>query len=232
MQDKEQNVLYRTIEKSISHRNMDIILSLKNLPLVFTVSDASSILTPYYRAPLKALSALEKRGVLMRLRRNQYAFSQDFDPLLAANLIHSPSYVSFETALSFYGLIPERTHGVLSVVEGRPKTISTAVGDFEYMSQSRTLFALGMNLRIESGKSLAIASPEKALLDTLARANLKTEAITPAQILDYIIEGLRIEREDIAKLSVKKMRVMAPLYRNRAPAKLVAALNEKDTFHE
>jgi hypothetical protein len=211
---------------------MEISCILKNLPQVFLASDAASLLAPHYKAPLKALAALEKRGVLVRLRRNQYTFSQEFDPMLAANLIYSPSYVSFETALAFYGLIPERTEIVLSVVDGRPQTIHTSVGDFEYISQSRTLFALGMNLRIEKGNSLAIASPEKALLDTLARANLKTATCSPAQILDYVVRGLRIERGDIAKLSLKKMRAMAPLYRNLAPRKLVIALAQKETAHE
>ncbi len=89
-----------------------------------------------------------------------------------------------------------------------------------------------MNLRIENGNSLAIASPEKALLDTLARANLKTATCSPAQILDYVVRGLRIERSDIAKLSLKKMRAMAPLYRNLAPRKLVIALAQKETAHE
>jgi hypothetical protein len=211
---------------------MDIISELRILPPVFSAEDAKSILAIYYKAPLKALSALEGRGLLMRLRRNQYAFVHDFDPLQAANLVHSPSYVSFETALSFYGLIPERTEVVLSVVDGRPQTAHTPAGDFEYISQSRNLFALGMDLRINNGNSLAIASPEKALLDTLARAKLKTVTSTPAQILEYVVEGLRVDRDDVAKLSLKRMRRMAPLYRNLAPRKLVNARAQKDGFHE
>jgi hypothetical protein len=209
---------------------MNFISNLKNLPEVFTVGDAVDILSQRYKAPLKALAFLEKQGIL--LRRNQYAFSQGFDPLIAANLIVTPSYVSFEAALSFYGLIPERTQVILSVVEGRPQIISTPAGNFEYVSQSRALFALGMNLLIDNGKSLAIASPEMALLGTLAKAKLRKETITPTQILNYLVDGLRIDSDDLAKLSVKKMRAMAPLYRNRAPSKLILALSKKEIHDE
>jgi hypothetical protein len=212
---------------------MNVIEYLQNLPYVFTAEDAAVILKAHYKAPLKALEALERRGILLRMKRGHYAIAHAFDPLRAANLIHSPSYISFETALSFYGLIPERTELILSVVDGRPMTIQTPVGNFSYISQSPKLFALGMDLHIIQQQTLPIANREKAVLDTLSRANLKTDSITPDKILEYVVESLRVEEADLKKLSIKKMKAMAPLYRNLAPRKLVASLvKKKESFYE
>jgi len=190
------------------------------------------VLRHHSHAPLKVLEALERRAVLVRLRRGRYAFARSFDPLLAANLVYSPSYVSFETALMVYGLIPERTELILSVVDGRPLEIQTPVGIYSYISQSRALFALGMDLQITPDRVLSIANREKAVLDTLARANLRTVSAHPAEILAYVIDGLRIEESALEKLSLRKLRRMAPLYRNLAPRKLVVALSERGKVHE
>jgi predicted transcriptional regulator of viral defense system len=204
-----------------------IIEYLESLPHVFSSEDAAAVLRQYYKAPLKALETLERRNVLVRLKRGHYAFAHSFDPMLAANLIYTPSYVSFETALAFYGLIPERTDLILSVVDGRPLDIHTPVGNFSYLSQSRALFALGLDLQIAPSRVLSIASREKALLDTLARANLRTVSSSPKDLLEYVVDGLRVDESDLKTLSLQKLRSMAPLYRNLAPRKLVAALSEK-----
>lgn len=214
-------------------RGSKVILDgLESLPQVFSSEDAVAMLRHHYQAPLKVLEALERRAVLVRLRRGRYAFASSFDPLLAANLVYSPSYISFETALMLYSLIPERTELILSVVDGRPLEIQTPVGNYSYISQSRALFALGMDLQITPNRVLAIANREKAVLDTLARANLKTVSAHPPEILAYVIDGLRIEESALEKLSLRKLRRMAPLYRNLAPRKLVAALSERGKAYE
>ena len=78
-----------------------VIEYLEKLPCVFTAEDAAAVLKTHYKAPLKALEAMERRGILLRMKRGRYAVAHSFDPLRAANLILSPSYISFETALSF-----------------------------------------------------------------------------------------------------------------------------------
>jgi len=194
----------------------NIIDKLRNLPHVFSTAEAVTILAQHYKAPLKALEGLEHRNTVVRIRRGQYALRAGFDPMLGANLIHAPSYVSYETALAFYGLIPERVELILSVVDGRPLDLKTTVGDFSYLSQSRRLFALGFDLLISPHGNIAIANREKAVLDTLARAKLRTISASPAEILEYAVDGLRMDEAELKKLSVAKLKAMAPLYRNLA----------------
>lgn len=214
------------MKKVIHVRLRDPTRALKSLlPPVFKVDDAIPILATQYKAPLKALHALERQGALWRLKRGTYAFAEGFDPLAAASVLYGPSYVSFETALSYYGMIPERVEAIISVVDGRPAQFSTTHGEFVYHSQSRPLFARGMGLEIKAGQQpVLIAIREKALLDTLALAKLPALQSTPEAILEYVIDGLRIDQDVLLKLSRKNLHLLAPLYRNHAPRKLDEAI--------
>jgi len=158
------------------------------------------------------------------LRRGLYAQRNHFDRYQAASLIYAPSYISFETALEYYGLIPERVETIMSVVDGRPKVFHTPLGLYEYVSQSRTLFAMGMGMQFVNDKPILIATKEKAILDTLMRVKLQAKTLRPKDIVDYLLNNLRIDIEDIQKLSKVKLSKMAPYYRNHAPRKLVAYL--------
>lgn len=195
-----------------------------NLPPEFDVESARFLLSEQYKAPLKILSALEKSGYLIRIKRGLYTFTQNLDRLALAGSLHGPSYVSFETALSFYGLIPERVEAVMSVVDGHPIKFETPVGQYLYISQSRKLFALGMGMVTRGERAFLIATKEKALLDTASRAQLKTKNLTNQEVLDFVIQGLRVESDSLKELSIEKMKGMAILYRNLAPRKLVAAI--------
>ena len=209
----------------IELKKQPIIRMLKDsLPPIFEVAEAKALLSPYYRAPLKLLAALEEDHAVIRLKRGTYAFVDGFDPLAAASLLHGPSYVSFETALCHYGMVPERVHQILAVVDGRSAAFNTPEGQYVYRSQHRELFALGMTLEVRPHDTLAIANPEKALLDTLSSAKLQAAVSSPRQILEYVTDGLRIDVDVLARLSLKKIDTMAKLYRNHAPMRLAEAL--------
>lgn len=73
-------------------------------------------------------------------------------------------------------------------------------------------------------EAVPIASPEKALLDTLGIQNLSTEALADSEIIDFVCDSLRVDFDDLKHLSLRKMRTMAKMYRNHAPRKLVNGL--------
>ena len=152
-------------------------------PPEFSASEGADWLHQFYRAPLKALGALERAGELIRLKRGLYAFRDGFGPLAAAATLHGPSYVSFETALAYHGMIPERTPTIMSVVDGRPSVFETPVGRFEYYAQARPLFALGMGLGSIAGRSCPLANREKALRGTWRRSCATRGTTTSARRL-------------------------------------------------
>lgn len=77
-----------------------------------------------YQSPKDKISLLEKNGSLIRLKKGLYVVStelsqQKLSRELVANHLLSPSYVSLESALSYYGLIPEKVYSVRSVTTKR-----------------------------------------------------------------------------------------------------------------
>ena len=112
-----------------------------------------------------------KNGLLLRLRQGFYTFPEykvkpDF-ALYFANRIYRPSYVSLQTALAFYGIIPEAVVQITSVTSLKTMSFSNDFGDYEYKSVKAELL-FGYDLKpIADGRTLQIAKPEKALLDLL-----------------------------------------------------------------
>ncbi|MFA6645697.1 MAG: hypothetical protein WCS59_01135 [Sphaerochaetaceae bacterium] len=67
-----------------------------------------------YASPKAKLTQMIKRGEIIQICRGVYS-TLDTDPRLpVASMIYSPSYISFETALAYHQLIPERTHAIMS----------------------------------------------------------------------------------------------------------------------
>lgn len=199
----------------------------QELPVEFSTEEALVVLSRDYQAPVKFLKSLVDKGLLIRLKRGVYVLPESYDPTVAAGAIASPSYVSFETALGFYGLLPERVHSVFSVIDGRPRVRHVLGTRFEYRAQRRDLFALGMSSISLQGRNVLFASPEKALLDALAAKALKTKNISSAEIWSFVTEGMRIDDEDILRMRRRKLEEMAPLYRNKAPQFLVAEIAKR-----
>ena len=110
-----------------------------------------------------------KKGHLKMLRRGLYIFSEmaeKIDAMVLATKIYQPSYVSLETALSFYGIIPEAVFTVTSVTTRKTKKFKTPVGNFSYQKIKAESFG-GFETKKEGKVSFNLALPEKALVDFL-----------------------------------------------------------------
>lgn len=77
------------------------------------------------------------------------------------------SYVSLQSALAYYGLIPEYVPYVTSVTTGRPETISSSIGNYIFKHIKTAWFHSYKKIELGEGQSSFVASPEKALLDLL-----------------------------------------------------------------
>ena len=83
-----------------------------------------------------------------------------------ANRIYQPSYVSLESALSYYGLIPEAVYRVTSVSSLKTQHYETPVGTFDYRHLKPSLL-FGYRLLSYQEFRIRMAEPEKTLLDYL-----------------------------------------------------------------
>lgn len=173
----------------------------------FDKSALSGVLSQY-KSPKDKVSSLEKSDVLMRLKRGLYVVSPDFlnQPLskeLIANHLYGPSYVSLQTALSYYGLIPERVHLERSMTIKRSRDFKNSIGTFNYLSVDKEYFKIGIRQEIVDNKyAFLIASPEKALCDMIVQtAGLRLQSAKAMQL--YLEEDLRIDLSVIDNYNVE-----------------------------
>lgn len=116
-----------------------------------------------------ALTRWQKAGYLKKIRNGFYRI--DDKPLdgeaalfLIANRIYAPSYISLQSALSWYGFIPEGVFTVTSVSTLKTNAFTTPIGQFSYRTLKSSLF-WGYMLESSGAYYFRIAHPAKALLD-------------------------------------------------------------------
>ena len=121
----------------------------------------------------------QKKGYIKKLSRLFYVFSDrninEAENNFIANKLLEPSYISLESALRYYNLIPEVVFLTTSVTTRKTKLLKTPIGDFQYRKVKEKLF---FGYRIINAGQIAykIADPEKALLDFLyLRSDIKSE---------------------------------------------------------
>jgi predicted transcriptional regulator of viral defense system len=138
--------------------------ALKTFP-VFSVKDIQKRFPGF---DSRRLVEWQHKGYLKKIKRGYYCFreGEHGEKFLqfAANKIYSPSYISFESALSFYNLIPEGVFTITSATTRNTASYATPLGNFRYKHIKPPLF-WGYKLMQEKDFVLKIAEPEKALLD-------------------------------------------------------------------
>ena len=109
------------------------------------------------------LSRLVRRGVIRRICRGHYA-NPFHPPTLEqiASQIHSPSYVSLESALSRHGVLSQMPQELTCVTTRASRTLRTSYGLIRYRKIKKEFF---FGFSIQGGA--ALAEPEKALADLL-----------------------------------------------------------------
>ncbi|HRY31548.1 MAG TPA: hypothetical protein P5531_01115 [Bacteroidales bacterium] len=116
----------------------------------------------------------QKAGYIHKLRNKWYCFKEFLTvadhQFLIANNIYSPSYISHQEALMFYGIIPE--HIVDSVSVTTRKTVAFEIGKriYRYHSiSSKVYFGYELKEMTVNGlkRNFLIADREKAILDLL-----------------------------------------------------------------
>lgn len=151
-----------------------------------------------YKSPKDKIARMEKSGQLIRLKKGLYIVVPSTHQLpiskaLVANHLYGPSYISFESALANYQMIPERVPLTKSMTPKRSKFFSTALGDFEYISTSFKYFEIGIRQElIHHQYAFLIATPEKALCDLIiATSGLRLQSVKAIQT--FLEEDLRID---------------------------------------
>jgi predicted transcriptional regulator of viral defense system len=168
--------------------------SLRDFPL-FSIADIRATHGDFDR---RRLSEWQKKGYIKKIIKGYYLFSDldiDESTLLAiANKIYKPSYISFETAMSYYRLIPESIYMITSASTRRTALFETPMARFSYRTIKPSLF-FGYSL-LTGGIKMAFV--EKAILDYLY--------INPAVGTADDFASLRINREEmLSRVSMERL---------------------------
>lgn len=168
-----------------------------------------------FKKPRDKISALIKEDKIMRIKKGLYVFGENWRnaPLnleMIANILYGPSCVSFEYALTHYGLIAERSIVITSLAIGDSKVIYTPIGAFEYRAITSEKFKVGIeyqDLGEEGG--YFIASREKAIADLVYRTphihNLES-------LRHYLFEEMRMDESLFRELDFSKLDEIANVY--------------------
>ncbi len=142
----------------------------------------------------RQLTRWTKAGRLCQLRRGLYALAPPYQkvrphPFLIANRMLRGSYVSCQSALGHYGLIPEYVPTVVSVCTSRPRRWDTPLGSFLFRHIRTDYLGDYRYLDLGDGKGAFVATPEKALLDLIY--------LTPAGDSEAYLRSLRLQNLEV-----------------------------------
>ena len=164
-----------------------------------------------YANPLDKIKREVDKGNLIRLTNGIYETDKEMDPCLLASSILSPSYLSFDWALSYYGLIPEKVTSVTSATLGKRnnKTFENYFGRYEYTDVPAEAFPEGLTYLENMGYTVKVATKEKTICDSLCKwrvvRNIK-------ELKELLFEDKRIDEDEFAACDFKLMKRLAGLY--------------------
>lgn len=161
------------------------------------------------------LSRWVRSGRLLQLRRGLYALAPAWrkvapSPFLVANRLRPGSYVSLQSALAFYGHIPEHVPVTTSAGPSRPGRVVTPLGTYQYSHVADDLLFGYAAVDVPAGQRAFVARPEKALLDLVH--------LTPGGDDPAFLRELRLQN-----LEGLDVTVLAGLARRSGKPKLVRA---------
>lgn len=162
----------------------------------FSVADLKTDLQGYASAGMK-LSRLVREGVLVRLKRGFFCLGAEYTtkPIelgVIANALYGPSYVSFDSALSLYGLIPERVYTTMSAVVKHGETYPTPFGRFQYHQIPESVWGVGCRIERTQNGAYLMANPTKALCDMLFRKH-SLRVTSPKSLREFLEEDMRFD---------------------------------------
>jgi predicted transcriptional regulator of viral defense system len=154
-------------------RYVELLSTLRrNKVSIFSLRDIRNVFPDANVATLKNnLTNWLKKGYIERLKRDLYAcvepiLESEIPDFYVANRLYTPSYVSLETALSLYNIIPEIAAQVTSVTTKPSREFKNRHGVFIYRSCRKRAFT-GYRVVVYEGYKVLIADEEKALVDFL-----------------------------------------------------------------
>jgi len=143
---------------------------------LFSLSDFQRVFGVSLRAA-QEFTKDHRKDLFFKIRNGLYALRADPPAEEAiANRLYAPSYISFEYALSRYGIIPESVYAVTSATMRITREFIVNNKSFTYSRIKKQAYSGYRTEKIE-GVTVLIAEPEKALADYFYFVDLKLKTL-------------------------------------------------------
>lgn len=154
-----------------------------------------------YKSIKDKIDNLKEKVIIKTLKKGLYIHTSQYtnniiSKEIIANTILSPSYISFDYALYFHGLIPESVIDITSATTKRSKSFKTDYGVFSFRQVNKKLFSIGLTIQSCSNGNFLIATKEKALCDKIYFTK-DFKITTYKAMIDFLVSDLRIDFDEL-----------------------------------
>lgn len=183
-----------------------------------------------YSNPIDKIKREVDNGNLIRITRGIYETKKNVNPSFLASSIISPSYLSFEYALSYYGLIPEKVFSITSATLSlrKNKTFTNFYGRFDFSDVPSTVFSEGITYIENNDYIVKIATMEKAICDSLYKWRVVHSV---KELKELLFVDKRIDENIFMSCDFKYLNYLASLY-NKTNHHFLMALIRKEYDYE
>ena len=180
-----------------------------------------------YRNPKTKLGRLVREGKYTPIIRGLYETNPKTPGYLLSGSIYGPSYLSFEFALSYYGMIPEAVHVYTSATCNKKKKrmYDTCFGNFIYRDVPAKVYPMGITLETEGDYTFQIATKEKALCDKLYSMKV---ASNQKELRAMLVDDLRIDIDEFRSLNGRRIQEISNAYHS-TNVSLLYQIYKRDT---
>lgn len=193
-------------------------LDTNNDNVVLTLQQIDRILGRSVDGRKSYIKRAVKDGYLIRIKRGLYIKSYNYKPYDAhpfyiAQALSPGSYISMESALSYYGWIPEAVYSTTSVTCGREtfELNHDIIGYFSFHTLAINQFGFleAVNRQKENNQTWLMASPFRALMDLVAYKKIEWQGLA------WLIDGLRIDFENLISIKEQQFDVLKNVYKHK-----------------
>jgi predicted transcriptional regulator of viral defense system len=162
-------------------------------------------------------------GEYIQITKGLYETDRSTPGYLLAGSIYGPSYLSFEFALGYYGMIPEAVYTFTSATfeKKKKKTFKNAFGTYTYRDVPSSVYSMGLEIIKEGGYAFMMASREKAICDQLYKMGPVTNY---KELENLLFVDLRIDEQELRKINLENLEIIAERYPSRNVKRLYSLM--------
>lgn len=214
-----------SIEQKIMLKSLERTLQSYPRPYL-TDFELASILDGTPDSRYSKVKRMLAQGKLLHIRRGLYCITKEIGYLKKpssfelAQYIYAPSFISLESALSYYNLIPEAVYTITNATSKRSKEFKTPLGIFSYQSVPLQDLYTEVTLIKENEQRFFIAKPWRAICDYVFCYRIDWNSLDP------LISSLRIELDNLPVLRKEEIQLLDEYYHHRRISRFLQGIQK------